>query len=147
MEHTTNKGKIYKPVLIVIVAALLAEIVCGILFTDQFGAVMSKMLYWVGDNFGWWINLLAVFCVIVGIVIVIFRWGDVKIGGKDAKPDFTYWQWFSMSICSGIGCGLMFWAMGEPMYHFMTPPAALPAQPLPVPAPATPSCTTASPLP
>lgn len=73
MEHTTNKGKIYKPVLIVIVAALLVEIVCGILFTDQFGAVMSKMLYWVGDNFGWWINLLAVFCVIVGIVIVIFR--------------------------------------------------------------------------
>lgn len=127
MEHATNKGKIYKPVLIVIVAALLVEIVCGIFFTEQFGAVMSKMLYWVGDNFGWWINLLAVFCVIVGIVIVIFRWGDVKIGGKDAKPDFTYWQWFSMSICSGIGCGLMFWAMGEPMYHFMTPPAALQA--------------------
>ena len=86
MEHATTKGKIYKPVLIVITAALLAEIVCGIFFTNQFGAAMSNMLYWVGDNFGWWINLLAVFCVIVGIVIVIFRWGDVKIGGKDAKP-------------------------------------------------------------
>lgn len=70
----------------VITAALLAEIVCGIFFTNQFGAAMSNMLYWVGDNFGWWINLLTVFCVIVGIVIVIFRWGDVKIGGKDAKP-------------------------------------------------------------
>lgn len=45
MEHATNKGKIYKPVLIVIVAALLVEIVCGIFFTEQFGAVMSKMLY------------------------------------------------------------------------------------------------------
>ena len=86
MEHATTKGKIYKPVLIVITAALLAEIVCGIFFTNQFGAAMSNMLYWVGDNFGWWINLLTVFCVIVGIVIVIFRWGDVKIGGKDAKP-------------------------------------------------------------
>lgn len=46
---------------------------------------------------------------------------------KDAKPDSSYWQWFSMSICSGIGCGLVFWAMGEPMYHFMTPPAAIQA--------------------
>ncbi|MDO4287216.1 MAG: BCCT family transporter [Eubacteriales bacterium] len=127
MEHMSNKVKLYKPVLIVIVAALLIEIIVGIFFTEQFGAAMSNMLYWVGDHFGWWINLLAVFCVIAGIVIVIFRWGDVKIGGKDAKPDFSYWQWFSMSICSGIGCGLMFWAMGEPMYHFMTPPAAIQA--------------------
>ena len=52
------------------------------------------------------------------------RYGDVVIGGKDAKPDFTTWQWFSMSICGGIGCGLLFWAMGEPIYHYMDPPVA-----------------------
>lgn len=127
MEDKTKKGKIYWEVLIVIGALLLIEIVLGIFFTDQFGAVMSNMLYWVGDNFGWWINLLSVVIILLGIALIVFKFGDVRIGGKDAKPDFTYWQWFSMSICGGIGCGLLYWAMGEPMYHLMTPPAAIQA--------------------
>lgn len=127
MEENNQKGKLYKEVLVVIGALLLIEIILGVFFTEQFGIAMSNMLYWVGDNFGWWINLLSVICVVLGIVFIVFKYGDVKIGGKDAKPDFTYWQWFSMSICGGIGCGLLYWAMGEPMYHFMTPPTAIQA--------------------
>ena len=127
MEDKTKKGKIYWEVLIVLGALTAIEIVLGIFFTDQFGAVMSNMLYWVGDNFGWWINLLSVVIILLGIALIVFKFGDVRIGGKDAKPDFTYWQWFSMSICGGIGCGLLYWAMGEPMYHLMTPPAAIQA--------------------
>lgn len=111
------KGKLYKEVLIVIGLLLTIEIILGIFFTEKFGFVMSKMLYLIGDYFGWWINLLAVFSVIMGMVLIIFKWGDVKIGGIDAKPDFTTWQWYSISICGGIGCGLLYWAMGEPLYH------------------------------
>ena len=123
------KGKLYKEVLIVIGLLLTIEIILGIFFTEKFGFVMSKMLYLIGDYFGWWINLLAVFSVILGMVLIIFKWGDVKIGGIDAKPDFTTWQWYSISICGGIGCGLLYWAMGEPLYHFMQPPAAIHALP------------------
>lgn len=124
METQRSKGKIYKTVLFVLGALLLIEIVFGVFFTEQFGSVMQNMIYAVGDNFGWWINLLAVFAVIAGIVLVIFKYGDVVIGGKDAKPDFTTWQWYSISICGGIGCGLLFWAMGEPIFHYMGPPIA-----------------------
>lgn len=123
------KGKLYKEVLIVIGLLLTIEIILGIFFTEKFGFVMSKMLYLIGDYFGWWINLLAVFSVILGMVLIIFKWGDVKIGGIDAKPDFTTWQWYSISICGGIGYGLLYWAMGEPLYHFMQPPAAIHALP------------------
>lgn len=124
MDTDKQKGKIYKEVLIVLGALLLIEIILGVFFTKQFGNVMSNMIYLVGDNFGWWINLLAVVIVVLGIVFVIFKYGDVVIGGKDAKPDFTRWQWYSISICGGIGCGLLFWAMGEPIFHFMEPPIA-----------------------
>lgn len=124
LETQRSKGKIYKTVLFVLGALLLIEIVFGVFFTEQFGSVMQNMIYAVGDNFGWWINLLAVFAVIAGIVLVIFKYGDVVIGGKDAKPDFTTWQWYSISICGGIGCGLLFWAMGEPIFHYMGPPIA-----------------------
>ncbi|MGI6110590.1 MAG: BCCT family transporter, partial [Eubacteriaceae bacterium] len=119
-----KKGTIYKSVLYTILALLLIEIIFGTLFTQQFGDLMSNMMYVIGDNFGWWINLLCVLIVILGLALIVFKYGDVVIGGKDAKPDFTTWQWFSISICGGIGCGLLFWAMGEPIYHYISPPVA-----------------------
>lgn len=129
MPEEKLKGTIYKEVLTVIGLLLAAEIILGVFFTQQFGAAMSTMMYWVGDNFGWWINLLSIFVVVLGLVLILFKWGDVKIGGVDAKPDFTTWQWYSISICGGIGCGLLYWAMGEPMFHFMKPPLAIHALP------------------
>lgn len=124
MEINEQKGKIYKQVLFVIIGLLLLEIIFGVFFTGQFGALMQNSMYVIGDNFGWWINLLCVIIVVLGIALIVFKFGDVVIGGKDAKPDFTTWQWFSISICGGIGCGLLFWAMGEPIYHFVSPPIA-----------------------
>lgn len=123
-QHQPKKGSIYKEVLLVLGLLLLVEIILGAFFTDSFGKVMTQMIYIVGDNFGWWINLLSVFMVIMGIVFILFKYGDVVIGGADAKPEFSTWQWFSISICGGIGCGLLFWAMGEPIYHYMSPPVA-----------------------
>ena len=103
MNAKEKKGKIYKPVLFTVGALLLVEIIFGVFFTEDFGNLMVNMMYIVGDNFGWWINLLCVIGIFIGIAIVISKYGDVVIGGKDAKPDFTTWQWFSMSICGGIG--------------------------------------------
>lgn len=123
-QFRKDKGKIYKEVLLILGALLVLEIIFGVFFTGQFGALMVNMIYIVGDGFGWWINLLTVIAVVLGIAIIIFKYGDVVIGGKDAKPDFTNWQWFSISICGGIGCGLLFWAMGEPIYHYISPPVA-----------------------
>ena len=50
---------------------------------------------------------------------------DVIIGGKDAKPDYSMPTWCAMSICSGIGTGLLFWAIGEPIFHYMQTPTAI----------------------
>lgn len=119
------KGSLHKEVLGVVGILFIIELILGVFFTDAFGTVMSKMIYLVGDTFGWWIDLCAVLAVILGICYIIFRYGDIRIGGEDAKPEYSTWQWFSISICGGIGCGLLFWAMGEPIYHFMHPPASV----------------------
>lgn len=123
------KGSIHKEVLSVIGILFVIEIILGVFFTDAFGTVMSKMIYVVGDTFGWWINLCAILAVILGIGYIISRYGDIRIGGEDAKPEYSTRHWFCISICGGIGCGLLFWAMGEPIYHFMQPPAAAGIEP------------------
>lgn len=100
-------------------------IVAGIIWQEPVGNFMTKLLYGLADYLGWYINLLSLVFVLLGVVFIIIRYGDVKIGGEDAKPSFNMPTWCAMSICSGIGTGLLFWAMGEPMYHYMTTPTAI----------------------
>lgn len=99
-------------------------ITSGVLFQEQLGTFLTTMLYSMAEYFGWYFNLFSILCLFLVVVVVIAKFGDIRIGGKDAKPDYNYFSWISMSLCGGIGTGLLFWAMGEPIYHFATPPAA-----------------------
>lgn len=126
MENkTTDNLKINKwafwPAIVIIVAFILA----GIIWTEQVGALMTKLLYGMADYFGAYINLISLTFIILAVVFLIGRYGDVVIGGKDAKPEYSMASWCAMSICSGIGTGLLFWAMGEPIFHFMATPVAM----------------------
>lgn len=104
---------------------LLLFVLAGIVDREQVGAFMTQLLYDMANYLGWYINLLSLVFVILGVVFLIIRYGDIVIGGKEAKPDFGMTTWCAMSICSGIGTGLLFWAIGEPIYHYMTTPAAM----------------------
>lgn len=103
---------------------LAAFILAGVFWTDEVGSLLNKLLYGMADSFGWYLNLLTLVGCILSVVVVVFKYGDVKIGGEDAAPKFKTFNWCAMSICGGIGVGLLFWAMGEPMFYFMTPPVA-----------------------
>lgn len=111
------------------VALLAAFITYGILFQEQLGTFLTTMLYGMGNNFGWYFNLFSIISLFLALVIVIAKFGDIRIGGKDAKPDFKYFNWIAMSLCGGIGTGLLFWAMGEPIFHFATPPLGAGVEP------------------
>lgn len=104
--------------------ALIVFICIGIFCQDWLASILNKALYGMTNSFGWYLNLFSLFCFIVVLIFAIGKFGNVKIGGKEAKPEFTYFQWISMTICGGIGTGLLFWAMGEPLFHFYAPPAA-----------------------
>ncbi|WP_409968060.1 BCCT family transporter [Bengtsoniella intestinalis] len=107
------------------VIILMLFVLSGIFWTDAVGALMTSLLYGMADYFGAYMNLLSMAFVFLAVVFIISRYGDVTIGGSDAKPEYTMTTWCAMSICSGIGTGLLFWAMGEPIYHFMTTPTAI----------------------
>lgn len=106
---------------------LVLFIISGIFWKEAVGNFMTKLLYGMADYFGAYINLLSLAFVILGVVFVIWRYGDIVIGGQHVKPEFSMPAWCAMSICSGIGTGLLFWAMGEPIFHFMSTPTAIAA--------------------
>lgn len=98
----------------------------ALLFPNQadqfFGLVQTGIL----QSFGW-LYLLAVAIFLVSILLLCLgRYGRLKLGPDDAMPDFKFTSWIAMLFAAGMGIGLMFYAVGEPMTHFMAPPTADP---------------------
>lgn len=122
-DHTEQIKKMNPVVFWIPVIILSAFVIVGAVATETVGTIMTKLLYGMSDYFGWYLNLLSLILLIMTVVFIIRKYGDIKIGGKDAKPLYTIPQWCAMTICGGIGTGLLFWAMGEPIFHFATPPA------------------------
>ncbi|MCI9590303.1 MAG: choline transporter [Lachnospiraceae bacterium] len=126
MDHnSTDDRKINKLAFWPAIVILILFILAGIIWTEEVGVMMTKLLYGMADYFGAYINLLSLTFIILAVVFLIGRYGDVIIGGQEAKPEYSMASWCAMSICSGIGTGLLFWAMGEPIFHFMQTPAAI----------------------
>ena len=109
--------------------ALSVFIFLGVFYQQQLGNFLNNLLYTMSDNLGWYLNLLSLLSLILVLVLAFGKTGNIKIGGADARPEFKTFNWCAMSICGGIGTGLLFWAMGEPIYHFATPPIAAGVEP------------------
>ncbi|WP_331710180.1 MULTISPECIES: BCCT family transporter [Sphingomonas] len=79
---------------------------------------------WTIDTFGWfYIAAVAVFLVVV-LVLGFGPAGKLKLGPDDAEPDFPYLSWLAMLFAAGMGIGLMYFAVAEPIQHYISPPEA-----------------------
>jgi len=83
-----------------------------------FGAVLSA----VSGTFGWFYILAVNLFVVVVLVLALSSYGDVRLGGPTADPEFSDFAWYSMLFSAGMGIGLMFWSVGEPVTHLGTVP-------------------------
>ncbi len=76
-------------------------------------------------NLGWFVSLVMLFFVVVCVVILFSPLGRIRLGGPNAQPKFTYLQWFGISLCTGIGAGVVFWGAAEPLLFAMEPAPSL----------------------
>ncbi len=74
-------------------------------------------------NFGWSYLLSSFLFLIFSLFMAFSRYGEIKLGGDHEKPRFSYFGWFSMLFAAGMGIGLIFWGVAEPMSHYLNPPA------------------------
>ena len=100
---------------------VLIFILMTILFREQSAVFFQSLLDGIGNTFGWLYILAANFFVIVMVLIAASDFGKIRIGGPDALPEFSTFSWYAMLISAGMGIGLMFWSVAEPVFHFMTP--------------------------
>ena len=100
-------------------ALLIIVFVAGtIMFPELANSYLGAVKNWCLVNFDWFFmgsaNVLVLFC----LFLVFSRFGKVRLGGESAKPDFNRTSWFSMLFAAGMGIGLMFWGVAEPMAYF-----------------------------
>ncbi|RJP43881.1 MAG: BCCT family transporter [Desulfobacteraceae bacterium] len=100
---------------------VLLFIISTIVFREQSAAFFQSMLDGIGNMFGWLYILAANFFVIVMVLIASSDYGKIRIGGPDALPEFSTFSWYAMLISAGMGIGLMFWSVAEPVFHYMSP--------------------------
>ena len=104
---------------------LLIAIVINFAAPEQYAKVINGLNRFILSNFSWLFIGVAAASLILCVVICFSPFGRVRLGGDDAKPLMSMWNWFAITICTTIAIGILFWSAAEPVTHLIQPPAEL----------------------
>jgi len=93
-------------------------VIFTLIFQAQAEPIFGAMRSWLTRNLDWFFISAANIFVLLCLVLIVSPLGKVRLGGTEAKPDFSYLGWFSMLFAAGMGIGLMFYGVSEPLSHF-----------------------------
>ena len=93
-------------------------IVGGEKMSGIFGSVQTA----ISDSAGWFFIIAVNFFLVFVLAIGFSKLGTIRLGGENAKPEFSKGAWFSMLFSAGMGIGIIFWSVAEPMNHYQNPP-------------------------
>ena len=109
---------IHNPVFLISGVSIMAFVFYTLALPDHSGALFSWLFGAVTKGFDWFFigaaNIFVLFC----LLLIVLPVGRVRLGGKDAVADYSYIGWFAMLFAAGMGIGLMFYGVSEPMSHF-----------------------------
>ncbi len=118
-----------KNVLYISIVLTLLFVAWGAVFPGSLERVAGGALNFLTSNFGW-LYLSAVFFVLIFVIGIAFSsYGKIKLGRDDEEPEFSTPAWFAMLFTTGMGIGLVFWSIAEPITHFTSPPFGAPGTP------------------
>ncbi len=109
-------------VFIVAIVIVVGFVVAGILTPEGLDAVSQLVHTYIIDHFGWGYLLAAFFFLVFSLYVAFSKYGRIKLGADSEKPQYSYFAWFSMLFAAGMGIGLIFWGVAEPMSHYLNPP-------------------------
>lgn len=108
-------------VILVPVCIFVALIVIGIVEPTTFLRILNTVYSTLMINGGWLSALGTLLFVVFMLLLLIHPVGNIRLGGKDAEPEYSLWNWFAISLCGGIGTGIVFWGPVEPLQFAVQP--------------------------
>ncbi|MBH0333815.1 glycine/betaine ABC transporter permease [Brevibacillus brevis] len=100
----------------------------GAISPEFFAAAASQVLKVTTTNFGWFYLIVTFGFLIFCIFLAFSRYGQIPLGSDDDEPEYSLPTWFAMLFSAGMGIGLVFWGVAEPVSHYFAPPAGVTGQ-------------------
>ncbi|MBU5440261.1 BCCT family transporter [Tissierella sp. MSJ-40] len=99
----------------------IAIVLWGIVAKENFANFANSLLNFLTTNFGWAYLISMFLFVIFALILAFSKYGNIKLGPDDSKPEYSTASWFAMLFGAGMGIGLVFWGVAEPISHFVNP--------------------------
>jgi BCCT family betaine/carnitine transporter len=109
---------IHNPVFLISGFTIVLFVFVALAFHDAAEPFFSGLRDGLTSYLDWFFLLSANIFVVFCLFLIVSPWGKIRLGGANAKPDYTYTGWFSMLFAAGMGIGLMFYGVAEPISHF-----------------------------
>lgn len=109
---------VHNPVFFISAIVIVAFVILTLLFGETAVGFFNWLRPAMTNTFDWPLLLAGNAFVLFSLVLVVTPLGNVRLGGVDARPDFGYMGWFSMLFAAGMGIGLMFFGVSEPLSHY-----------------------------
>ncbi|CAA0106705.1 Glycine betaine/proline/choline transporter [BD1-7 clade bacterium] len=104
----------------------LVLVVVAVAYTLIFEQQAHGLFSWLQNSssiyFGWIFILLPLLCLFGCAVIMMTPLGRIRLGGADARAEYAWLHWLAMLFCAGMGAGIVFWGVAEPVVHYIKPP-------------------------
>lgn len=108
---------IHNRVFVVSAVASIIFILLTLLFPDRASNTFQAIVAFSTGTLDWYFMIIVDFFILFSLALVVLPHGSVRLGGPDARPEHSYLSWFAMLFTAGIGIGLLFFGVLEPVYH------------------------------
>ncbi len=116
---------VHNPVFVIAASTIILFVVFSLMFQAQAAEVFTGARGWITTRLDWLFMISANIFVLLCGFLIVSRFGRIRIGGADAKTHYSYPSWFAMMFAAGVGIGLMFYGVLEPMTHSLNPPLGI----------------------
>jgi glycine betaine transporter len=121
-REASAKAALDKPVLFVSLSIVILLMLAAVIFPTPFSEFTSSVLNGLVVNFGWAFVLTATGFVVFALFLAFSKYGRIPLGKDGEKPEYSRASWIAMMFSAGMGIGLMFYGVTEPISHYLAPP-------------------------
>ncbi len=126
-EKRSILGKLDRPIFAISSIIMILFVFFTLLQPKEAGQTFNTVQNFVADNLGWSYLIGVTFFLCFALFIALSKYGRIILGEDDEKPEYSTLSWFAMLFAAGMGIGLLFWGVSEPMMHYTTPPFGQPS--------------------
>lgn len=121
-SRTGSWMKVNPPVFFISAGLIVIFVLFGAVFSEQASRLFAAVQVTITVDMGWFYVVSVAGFLLFVLFLMFSKYGDVKLGPDDSEPEYSYISWFAMLFSAGMGIGLLFFGVAEPMQHYTRPP-------------------------